>query len=89
MPIEIKQISPRRYEVVNALTGVIHSTSTSLKKAQAQKRLLDAIDHGFKPKKNIVKKQGPVNPWIAHVHQVAQQKGISYRDALKVASKSY
>jgi hypothetical protein len=50
MPIAIKQISPRRYSVVNTATGTIHSYATTLKNAQAQKRLLDAIDHGaFKP----------------------------------------
>lgn len=29
------------------------------------------------------------SPWVAHVKKVAAQKGISYKDALKVASKSY
>ncbi len=27
--------------------------------------------------------------WVAHVKRVAAQKGLSYKDALKVASKSY
>jgi hypothetical protein len=29
------------------------------------------------------------NPWIAHVKAVAAKKGISYSDALKIASKTY
>lgn len=29
------------------------------------------------------------NPWIAHVKEVARQKNIPYKDALKVASQSY
>lgn len=31
----------------------------------------------------------PANPWIGHVKSVAKEKGISYREALKVASQSY
>lgn len=38
------------------------------------------------PKK---KKAAGANPWIAHVKKVAAAKGISYKDALKVASKTY
>jgi hypothetical protein len=47
MPISIKQISPRRYSVINTATGYVHAKSTTLKNAEAQKRLLDAIDHGL------------------------------------------
>jgi hypothetical protein len=33
--------------------GGIKAKSTTRKKAEAQKRLLNAIDHGFKPRKNF------------------------------------
>jgi hypothetical protein len=29
------------------------------------------------------------NPWIMHVKRVQAQKGISYKEAMRVASKSY
>lgn len=96
MPIAIQQISPRRYMVLNTQTKEVHAFSTTLKNAKAQKRLLDAIDHGYllpttktKNKNLGTKKRGNGNPWIAHVKQVAQQKGIPYRQALQVASKTY
>lgn len=45
MPIIIKKLpSSRGYMVQNALTKVIHAKHTTLKKAEAQKRLIDAID---------------------------------------------
>jgi hypothetical protein len=43
------------FGVKNAITGVIHSYHTTLKKAKAQIRLLNAIDHGFVPRKNVNK----------------------------------
>lgn len=30
-----------------------------------------------------------MNPWIQHVKKVAEEKGISYTQALKVASATY
>lgn len=30
-----------------------------------------------------------MSDWITHVKKVAKDKGISYKDALKVASKTY
>lgn len=29
------------------------------------------------------------SPWIKHVKSVAKSKGISYKDALKIAGKTY
>jgi len=29
------------------------------------------------------------SPWIAHCKQVAKEQGLSYKDAMKVASKTY
>jgi hypothetical protein len=39
------------FGVKNAITGVMHSYHTTQAKAKAQVRLLQAIDHGFIPKK--------------------------------------
>lgn len=39
------------YGVINAQTGRVHSYSTSLKNAKAQVRLLNAVEHGYKPTK--------------------------------------
>lgn len=42
------------------------------------------------PKKDAKKKKSSAGGgWIAHVKKVAKQKKISYKEALKVASKSY
>ena len=30
-----------------------------------------------------------MNPWVTHVKKVAEEKGISYRQALKVAKETY
>ena len=43
MPYELKQISPRKYKVINTQTGVEHSHATSKKKGEAQIRLLHML----------------------------------------------
>jgi hypothetical protein len=53
MPYQIKPVSKTRYEVENPMTGAIHSKGTTLPKAQAQLKLLNAIKHGFNPKRVI------------------------------------
>jgi hypothetical protein len=50
MPYEMKQISPRRYSVINSKTGEIHSKSTTKAKAEAQIRLLDQLEKKSKKK---------------------------------------
>jgi len=50
MPYSLEQISPRRYSVINTNTGQLHSKHTSKKKAEAQIRLLNGIEHGMKVK---------------------------------------
>jgi hypothetical protein len=39
-------------------------------------------------KKSSAKKRA-TSPWIKHVKAVAKSKGIAYKDALKVAAKTY
>lgn len=75
----MKQVSPRCWEVVNTETGKLHSKCSTEAKAKAQLRLLRGVEAGWET----------ANPWIGHVKSVAREKGISYREALKVASSSY
>ena len=49
MPYKIVKKSARRYSVINPKNGKIHAKNTTLKRAKSQVRLLNAIDHGFKP----------------------------------------
>jgi hypothetical protein len=49
MPYKIIQKSARRYSVINPKTGKVYAKKTTLKNAKRQIRLLNAIDHGFKP----------------------------------------
>lgn len=49
MPVEIKKISGGKVRVTTP--NGVKAVATTLAKAIKQKRLLNAIDHGFKPKK--------------------------------------
>jgi len=49
MPYVIRKNNNKNtYSVKNKATGVVHSKGTSKKRAEAQVKLLNAIDHGFK-----------------------------------------
>lgn len=47
MPVKIKKIKGGRYRV--STPGGIKSKSTTKKKAMSQERLLNAVEHGWKP----------------------------------------
>lgn len=47
MPVSIRKTSGGRYKV--STPHGVKSKGTSLKKAKAQQRLLNAVDHGWKP----------------------------------------
>jgi hypothetical protein len=49
MPVSIAKTSSGKYSV--RTPNQVHAKSTSKKKAEAQARLLRAIEHGWKPKK--------------------------------------
>jgi hypothetical protein len=49
MPYKIMNFGPKKYGVVNAITGKVHSSHATLINAERQLRLLNAIDHGFVP----------------------------------------
>ena len=47
MPVKMKKVGPRSYSV--STPSGMKAKHTTMKKAMAQKRLLNAIDHGFVP----------------------------------------
>lgn len=50
MPIIIRKLPNKNcYKVMNKTTKEIHSKCTSLENAKAQKKLIYAVDHGWKP----------------------------------------
>jgi len=49
MPYEIIRVGKEKYSVINSETGKIHSFGTSLIAANAQKRLLYGVEHGWRP----------------------------------------
>ena len=50
MPYEIRKLPNKPlFRVYNKLTKAIHSKATTMPRAESQVRLLNAIDHGFKP----------------------------------------
>jgi hypothetical protein len=51
MPYGIRRLPTGQYEVVNTATQFVHARHTTKEKAKAQVRLLQAIEHGFEPKK--------------------------------------
>jgi hypothetical protein len=61
MPYTIRKVRNKDcYKVVNKINDRIHAKCSTLENAKKQKRLLEAIDHGFNPKsskKRSVKKQ--------------------------------
>lgn len=50
MPYAIVKIrNKNQYKVISPITGHIYSRHTSLRNARAQVRLLNAIEHGYRP----------------------------------------
>lgn len=49
MPATIKKVGKGKFQVETP--NSIHAKGTTLEKAKKQKRLLQAIDHGWKPTK--------------------------------------
>lgn len=49
MPAKVKKTKGGKYQV--STPNMTHAKGTSKKKAKAQQRLLNAIDHGWKPTK--------------------------------------
>ena len=52
MPYKIVRTGKGKFSVRNIETGDAKSEGTSLTRARKQKRLLDAVDHGWKPTKS-------------------------------------
>ena len=49
MPATIKKVGKGKFQVKTP--NMVHAKGTTLEKAEKQKRLLQAIDHGWKPTK--------------------------------------
>jgi len=47
MPVKVKKTSGGKYRV--STPGGVKAKGTTKKKAEAQKRLINAVDHGWKP----------------------------------------
>lgn len=54
MPVKITKTKSGKYKV--STPNQVHAKSTTLKKAKAQERLLNAIDHGWRPSNKKHKK---------------------------------
>ena len=58
MPYKIrKNRNKNTYRLVNIKTGQVKEYSTTRKKATRQLRLLNAIEHGFKPSQSYIRKK--------------------------------
>ncbi len=55
MPVKISKLANNRYRVKTP--NMTHAKSTTKEKAEAQARLLNAIDHGFVPDRKKRKKR--------------------------------
>lgn len=50
MPYTLRKLpNQNKYRVRNSQTGEVRAHATTLAKAKAQVRLLNAVEHGFKP----------------------------------------
>jgi hypothetical protein len=49
MPVKLRRLKGGKVRV--STPGGVKSKGTSARKARSQRRLLNAIDHGFKPRK--------------------------------------
>jgi len=47
MPVKITKVAPGRYKV--ATPNAVHAKGTTKQKAMSQARLLNAVEHGWKP----------------------------------------
>jgi len=59
-----------------------------LKKAK-EKYGIDPTGKGLSPAGGCAGQGKKTSPWIAHCKKVAKEQNLSYKDAMKVASKSY
>lgn len=57
MPYTIRKVRNKDcYKVVNKINNRIHAKCSTLENAKKQKRLLDAIEYGFKPNRSLKKR---------------------------------
>lgn len=82
MPYEMRQISPRKWEVINTQTKEVHAKGTSKKNAEKQIRLLYGIESKkWKPTKNIDDNKKMVKQtWISFWAGKSKGKKFSSKD---------
>jgi hypothetical protein len=57
MPYTIRKVRNKNcYQLKNSITGKVFSKCTSIESAKKQLRLLNAVEHGWKPNKSKTKK---------------------------------
>lgn len=71
MPVTIKKIASGGFRV--STPNMVHSKHTTFEKAKSQERLLNAVDHGWKPSQPNPSELGGFNKGSRHV-----KKGMSY-----------
>jgi len=50
MPVKVKKLKGGKYQV--STPNMVHAKGTTKKKAKAQERLINAVDHGWRPTKS-------------------------------------
>jgi len=56
MPVKITKVSGNRFRV--STPNAVHAKATTKEKAESQERLLNAVEHGWKPSGKKAKKKG-------------------------------
>ena len=85
MPYSIRQVSPRRYELINSKTKLIHSKHASKKNVEAQLRILHALDNLKSPSNNMRHKQANMQGegWLNKI----LDKPFTGRQAIQLAKR--
>ena len=73
MPVRIKKIKKGKYRV--STPNGVKAKGTTKEKAEAQARLLQGVEHGWKPTKQKMKKHGKGNP---HFNESYDYRGPGY-----------
>lgn len=74
-PVKVRKLpGKRKYRVTHG--GKVSAVATTKKKAEAQKRLLQAVKHGMKPRKNAATGWKSV-PWILYDFSLYKKPRVS------------
>jgi len=87
MPVSIKKTAGNRYKV--STPGGVKAKHTTKKKAEAQKRLIQAVDHGWKPTGKKAKKSRYESMEDDFIKRAQQRKADREAKAKKQADEIY